>query len=82
MGCFLLACVLENQKMEEEEAIWDDRFAESEEEGVVGVCWYCGDKLREGYDRAPLCWECRGEEELVEATGLGTYIRSSSLLLM
>ena len=34
---FLLACVLENQKVDEENAIWDDRFAESEE-AVIGVC--------------------------------------------
>ena len=48
--------------MDEEDAIWDDRFAESEE-AVIGVCWYCGAKLRDGYDRAPLCRECLGEEE-------------------
>ena len=47
--------------MDEEDAIWDDRFAESEE-AVIGVCWYCEAKLRDGYDRAPLCryaWERR-----------------------
>ena len=37
IGYFLLACVLENQKVDEENAIWDDRFAESEE-AVIGVC--------------------------------------------
>ena len=37
--------------MDEEDAIWDDRFAESEE-AVIGVCWYCEAKLRDGYDRA------------------------------
>jgi hypothetical protein len=41
---------------------WHDRFAESKEE-VVGVCWYCGAKLRDGYDRDVVCWECLGEEE-------------------
>ena len=40
----------------------DDRFAESEEE-VIGVCWYCGAKLREGYDYDVVCRECLGEEE-------------------
>ena len=29
MGCFLLACVLENQKVDEENVIWDDRFADA-----------------------------------------------------
>ena len=40
----------------------DNRFAESEEE-VIGVCWYCGAKLREGYDRDVVCRECLGEGE-------------------
>ena len=42
---------------------WDDRFADSSQEAVVGVCWYCGDKLPDGYERAPLCRECWGEAE-------------------
>ena len=49
--------------MDDEEAIFDEsRFAESEEE-VIGVCWYCGDKLRDGYDYDVVCRECLGEEE-------------------
>jgi hypothetical protein len=60
---FLCALLLENQRVDEEEAMPNEsRFAESAED-VVGVCWYCGDKLRDGYDRPPLCRECRGEEE-------------------
>ncbi|HZB84459.1 MAG TPA: hypothetical protein VE288_16600 [Rubrobacteraceae bacterium] len=34
---------------------------ESAEE-VVGVCWYCGAKLRDGYDYDVVCRECLGEE--------------------
>jgi hypothetical protein len=55
IGYFLLACVLENQKVDDEDAIWDDRFAESEE-AVIGVCWYCGAKLRDGYGYDVVCW--------------------------
>ena len=54
IGYFLLACVLENQKVDEENAIWDARFAESEE-AVIGVCWYCGAKLRDGYGYDVVC---------------------------
>ncbi len=32
-------------------------------EEVIGVCWYCGDKLRDGYDYDVVCRECLGEEE-------------------
>ena len=57
------ARVLENQVVDDEEAIPDEtRFAESEEE-VVGVCWYCGAKLRDGYDYDVVCRECLEEEE-------------------
>ena len=63
IGYFLLACVLENQGMDDEQAIFDEtRFAESEEE-VIGVCWYCGDKLKDGYDYDVVCRECLGERE-------------------
>ena len=62
IGHFLLASLLENHVVDDEEAIWDDQYPESED-AVVGVCWYCGDKLPDGYERAPLCRECRGEEE-------------------
>ena len=48
--------------MDDEDATCDDRFAESEEE-VIGVCWYCGAKLRDGYDYDVVCRECLGEEE-------------------
>jgi hypothetical protein len=54
LGYFLLACVLENQKVDDEDAIWEDQFAESEE-AVIGVCWYCGAKLRDGYDYDVVC---------------------------
>ncbi len=55
--------LLENQRVDDEEAMPNEsRFAESAED-VVGVCWHCGAKLRDGYDPAPLCRECRGEEE-------------------
>jgi hypothetical protein len=48
---------------EEEEAIPDEtRFAESEED-VIGFCWYCGAKLKDGYDYDVVCRECLGEEE-------------------
>ena len=40
----------------------DDQFAESEE-AVIGVCWYCGAKLRHSYDYGVVCQECLGEEE-------------------
>ena len=60
---FLLATLLENQGVDDEEATPNEsRFAESAED-VVGVCWYCGAKLRDSYDSAPLCRECWGEEE-------------------
>jgi hypothetical protein len=48
--------------VDDEEATCDDRFTESEEE-VIGVCWYCGAKLRDGYDYDVVCRECLGEEE-------------------
>ena len=48
--------------MDDEDATWDDRFAESED-AVIGVCWYCGAKLRDGYDYDVVCRECLGEEE-------------------
>ena len=35
--------------MDDEDATWDDRGPDSED-AVIGVCWYCGAKLREGYD--------------------------------
>jgi hypothetical protein len=35
----------------------DDQFAESED-SVIGVCWYCGAKLRDGYDYGVVCQEC------------------------
>jgi hypothetical protein len=38
----------------------DDQFAESGEE-VIGVCWYCGAKLRDGSSNDPLCRECLEE---------------------
>ena len=64
IGYFLLAVLLENQGMDDEEAILDEtRFAEPEEEVVIGVCWYCGAKLRDGYDYDVVCRECLGEEE-------------------
>ena len=53
-GCFVLASLLENQGMDDEEA--------SAEE-VIGVCWFCGAKLKDGYDRDVVCRECLGEEE-------------------
>ena len=59
---FLLALLLENQGVDDEDATCDDRFAESEEE-VIGVCWYCGAKLRDGYDHDVVCRECLGEEK-------------------
>jgi hypothetical protein len=63
IGYFLLASLLENQGVDEEEAILDEtRFAESEEEVIV-LYWYCGAKLRDGYDRGVVCRECLGEEE-------------------
>ena len=63
MTVFLSALLLENPKVDDEEAVFDEgRFADSSQEAVVGVCWYCGAKLRDVYDRAPLCRECRGEE--------------------
>jgi hypothetical protein len=40
----------------------DDQFAESEQ-AVIGVCWYCGAKLRDGYDYGVVRQECLGEEE-------------------
>jgi hypothetical protein len=62
IDCFLLACVLENQRVDNEEAILDEtRFGESAEE-VIGVCWYCGAKLRDAYDCDVVCRECLGEE--------------------
>ena len=40
IGYFLLASLLENQGVDEEEAIFDEtRFADSSQEAVVGVCW-------------------------------------------
>ena len=49
--------------MDDEEAMPNEsRFTELAED-VVGVCWYCGAKLRDGLDGAPLCRECGGEEE-------------------
>ena len=36
---------------------------ESREEEVLGVCWYCGANLREGYDYDVVCRECLEEEE-------------------
>ncbi len=55
---------------DEEEAILDEaRFAESEEE-VIGVCWYCGARLRGGYDYDVVCREMPGRGG-VEATGRG-----------
>ena len=53
-GCFMLASLLENQGVDDEEA--------SAEE-VIGVCWFCGAKLKDGYDRDVVCRECLGEEE-------------------
>src|SRR5215203_2516421 len=53
-GCFILASLLENQGVDDEEA--------SAEE-VIGVCWFCGAKLKDGYDRDVVCRECLGEEE-------------------
>jgi hypothetical protein len=32
-------------------------------EEVIGVCWYCGDKLRDGYDYDVVCRECLGAED-------------------
>ncbi len=62
-GCFILASLLENQGVDDEEANLDEtRFAESAEE-VIGVCWFCGAKLKDGYDRDVVCRECLGEEE-------------------
>jgi hypothetical protein len=48
--------------VDDQDATWGERCTESED-AVIGLCWYCEDKLRDGYDRAPLCRECRGEEE-------------------
>jgi hypothetical protein len=49
--------------VDDEEAMPNEsRFTELAED-VVGVCWYCGAKLRDDLDGAPLCRECRGEEE-------------------
>ena len=63
IGYFLLATLLENQGVDDEEAILDEtRFAESDE-AVIGVCWYCGARLRDGYDHDVVCRECLGEEE-------------------
>ncbi len=53
-GCFILASLLENQVVDDEEA--------SAEE-VIGICWFCGAKLKDGYDRDVVCRECLGEEE-------------------
>ena len=62
-GCFKLASLLENQGVNDEEANLDEtRFGESAEE-VIGVCWFCGAKLKDGYDRDVVCRECLGEEE-------------------
>jgi hypothetical protein len=50
--------------VDDEEAVFDEgRFADSSQEAVVGVCWYCGAKLRDGYDYDVVCRECLGEEE-------------------
>jgi hypothetical protein len=62
IGCFLLAWVLEHHRVDDEDATWDDRFAESED-AVIGVCWYYGAKLRDGHDYDVVCRECLGEEE-------------------
>jgi len=49
--------------VDDEEANLDEtRFAESAEE-VIGVCWFCGAKLKDGYDHDVVCRECLGEEE-------------------
>jgi len=62
-GYFILAALLENQGVDDEEANLDEtRFAESAEE-VIGVCWFCGAKLKDGYDRDVVCRECLREEE-------------------
>jgi hypothetical protein len=53
-GCLILASLLENQGVDDEE--------QSAEE-VIGVCWFCGAKLKDGYDRDVVCRECLGEEE-------------------
>jgi len=53
---FLLACVLENQRVDDEEAAFDEsRFADSQE-AVVGVCWYCGAELTDGGMTATTCY--------------------------
>ena len=40
----------------------DDEEASAEE--VIGVCWFCGAELKDGYDRDDVvCRECLGEEE-------------------
>jgi hypothetical protein len=63
IGYFLLATLLENQGVDDEEAILDEtRFAESDE-AVIGVCWYCGARLRDGYDHDLVCRACLGEEK-------------------
>jgi hypothetical protein len=49
IGYFLLASFLENQGVGGEE--------------VIGLCWYCGDKLRDGYDYDVVCRECLGAED-------------------
>jgi hypothetical protein len=62
-GCFILASLLENQGVDDEEANLDEtRFAESAEE-VIGVCWFCRAKLKDGHDRDVVCRVCLGEEE-------------------
>jgi hypothetical protein len=50
------------RELEENTGTWNDQFSELEEE-VLGVCWYCGAKLSEGYDRDVVCRERLGEEE-------------------
>ena len=59
-GCFILASLLEIASLLENQGM-DDEEASAEE--VIGVCWFCGAKLKDGYDRDVVCRECLGEEE-------------------
>ena len=52
--CFMFASLLENQGVDDEEASTEE---------VIDVCWFCGGKLKDGYDRDVVCRECLGEEE-------------------